>query len=132
MRSGRTCCSTQARCAPLSEYSVTRRAEDPARQVLSNLANFKSFGYTKIVPRLPADKFAAVVAASANAANATPLWEELKAHIYQLSPEPANFIGKPALGHVSNYYLGEPVTDEEVAAIQEAAEKLDISVLNTR
>ncbi|KAI0722500.1 aflatoxin-detoxifizyme [Earliella scabrosa] len=101
-------------------------------QVLSNLVNFKSFGFTKIVPRVPEDKFAAVVEKSANAANAVPLWNELKEHIYQLLPESSNFIGKRSLGHVSNYYLGEPITDEEVAAVQAAAEKLDVSVLNTR
>ena len=94
--------------------------------------NFKSFGFTKIVPRVPEDKFAAVVEKSANAANAVPLWNELKEHIYQLLPESSNFIGKRSLGHVSNYYLGEPITDEEVAAVQAAAEKLDVSVLNTR
>ena len=94
--------------------------------------NYRSFGFTKIVPRVPEDKFAAVVAQSANAANALPLWDELKGHIYQLVPESSNFIGKRSLGHVSNYYLGEPPTDEEVAAIQAAAEKHDISVLNTR
>ncbi|KAI0751198.1 aflatoxin-detoxifizyme [Daedaleopsis nitida] len=101
-------------------------------QVLSNLVNFKSFGFTKIVPRIPEEKFGAVVEKSANAANAVPLWNELKEHIYQVLPESSNFIGKRSLGHVSNYYLDEPPTDEEVAAIQAAAEKLDISVLNTR
>ena len=94
--------------------------------------NYKSFGFTKIVPRIPEDKFAAVVEASANAANAVPIWNELKDHIYQLAPESSNFIGKRSLGHISNYYLGEPPTDEEVAAIQAAAEKLSLSVLNTR
>ena len=94
--------------------------------------NYKSFGFTKIIPRIPEDAFAAVVEKSANVANAVPLWNELKGHIYQLEPESSNFIGKRSLGHVSNYYLGEPPTDEEVAAIQAAAEKLDISVLNTR
>ncbi|TBU39191.1 aflatoxin-detoxifizyme [Dichomitus squalens] len=101
-------------------------------QVLSNLVNYKSFGFTKIVPRIPEDKFAAVVEKSANAANAVPLWNELKGPIYQLDPEPSNSIGKRSLGHISNYYLGEPPTDEEVAAIQAAAEKLSLSVLNTR
>ncbi|KAI0650861.1 aflatoxin-detoxifizyme [Trametes meyenii] len=101
-------------------------------QVLSNLVNFKSFGFTKIVPRVPEEKFAAVVEKSANASNAVPLWNELKEHIYQLLPESSNFIGKRSLGHVSNYYLGEAPTDEEVAAVQEAAEKIDVSVLNTR
>ncbi|KAJ2984708.1 hypothetical protein NUW54_g10409 [Trametes sanguinea] len=101
-------------------------------QVLSNLVNYKSFGFTKIVPRLPEEKFAAVVEKSANAANAVPLWKELKDHIYQLVPESSNFIGKRSEGHVSNYYLGEPPSDEEVAAVQDAAEKLNINILNTR
>ena len=100
--------------------------------MLSNLANYKSFGFTKIVPRVPEDKFGAAVAASAHAARALPLWAELRAHVYALAPEAGCVIGKRALGHVSNYYLGEPVTDDEVAAVQEAAERLDISVLNTR
>ncbi|KDQ60841.1 hypothetical protein JAAARDRAFT_31830 [Jaapia argillacea MUCL 33604] len=101
-------------------------------QVLSNLVNYKSFGFTKIVPRIPAEKFAAVVEHSANAPKALTLWKDLKEHIYELSPEAKLSIGKRSLGHVSNYYLGEPVTDEEVAAIQAAAEKLDIDVLDTR
>ncbi|KAL4251709.1 Dipeptidyl peptidase 3 [Abortiporus biennis] len=101
-------------------------------QVLSNLANYKSFGFTKIIPRIPKDKFEAVVQASVNTNQTTPLWEELKDHIYQLVPESSNFIGKRSLGHVSNYYLGEPITDEQVSAIQDAAEKLGVDVLNTR
>lgn len=51
---------------------------DAARQVLSNLVNFRSFGFTKIVPRVPEEKFAAVVEKSANAANAVPLWNEVR------------------------------------------------------
>ncbi|KAH9939262.1 aflatoxin-detoxifizyme [Epithele typhae] len=101
-------------------------------QVLGNLVNYKSFGFTKIIPRVSQEKFGAVVEASTNAANVVPLWTELKTHIYALDPEPECSIGKRSLGHVSNYYLGEPITDEEVAAIQEAAEKLSIDVLNTR
>jgi hypothetical protein len=33
---------------------------------------------------------------------------------------------------VSNYYLGIPIDDDEVAAVQTAAEKIGIDVLNTR
>ena len=36
------------------------------------------------------------------------------------------------MGHVSNYYLGEPISDDEVAAVQAASEKIGIDVLNTR
>jgi len=35
-------------------------------------------------------------------------------------------------GHISNYYLGQLTTKEEVYAIQAASEKLGIDILNTR
>lgn len=57
---------------------------------------------------------------------------QLKEHIYSTSPENSLSIGKRSEGHVSNYYLGEVITDEEVAAVQQAAEKLGIDILNTR
>ncbi|KAF9230024.1 peptidase family M49-domain-containing protein, partial [Melanogaster broomeanus] len=101
-------------------------------QVLQNLVNYKSFGFTKIVPRVVESEFAKVVAASTNASNAVPLFNELKEHIYAVTPESSLFIGKRSEGHVSNYYLGEVITDEEVAAVQEAAEKLGVDILNTR
>ncbi|KAH9981302.1 aflatoxin-detoxifizyme [Lactifluus volemus] len=103
-----------------------------ASQTLSNLANYKSFGFTKFVPRVSSDKLAAVVEKSPNAANAVPLWNQLKEHIYALEPEASLFIGKRALGQVSNYYPGVPITDDEVAAVQTAAEKMGIDILNTR
>ncbi|KAA1471181.1 aflatoxin-detoxifizyme [Dentipellis sp. KUC8613] len=101
-------------------------------QVFSNLVNYKTFGFTKFVPRVPQAKFAAVVENSPNAANAVPLWNELKDQIYATAPDASLFIGKPRLGHVSNYYLGQTITDDEVAAVQAAAEKIGIDVLNTR
>ncbi|KAJ7273708.1 aflatoxin-detoxifizyme [Mycena haematopus] len=103
-----------------------------ASQVLSNLVNFKTFGFTKIVPRASSVKFEAVIKSSANSAKTTPLWNNLKEHIYSVAPESSLFIGKPNQGHVSNYYLGETILDEEVADIQAAAEKLGIDLLNTR
>ena len=57
---------------------------------------------------------------------------QLKEHIYALTPEASLSIGKRNAGHMSNYYLGEVISDGEVAAIQSAAEKLGIDVLNTR
>ncbi|TDL27464.1 dipeptidyl-peptidase III [Rickenella mellea] len=101
-------------------------------QVFSNLVNYKSFGFTKIIPRLPQEKFKAVISSSVNSQAALPLWEKLKEHIYATKPDSSLTIGKRAQGHVSNYYLGELITDEEVAAVQAAAEKHGIDVLNTR
>jgi len=57
---------------------------------------------------------------------------QLRDHIYSTIPENSLSIGKRSEGHVSNYYLGEVITDEEVAAVQQAAEKLGIDILNTR
>ncbi|KAI6035661.1 peptidase family M49-domain-containing protein [Pisolithus orientalis] len=101
-------------------------------QVLHNLVNYKSFGFTKFVPRVPVGEFAKIIAASTNAANAVPLWETLKDHIYSTTPESSLFIGKRSEGHISNYYLGEVITDEEVSVVQAAAEKIGVDVLNTR
>ncbi|KIK94398.1 hypothetical protein PAXRUDRAFT_33528 [Paxillus rubicundulus Ve08.2h10] len=101
-------------------------------QVMHNLVNYKSFGFTKIIPRVAESEFAKVVAASSNASNAVPLFNGLKEHIYAVTPETSLFIGKRSEGHISNYYLGEVISDEEVAQVQEAAEKLGIDILNTR
>ena len=57
---------------------------------------------------------------------------QLKDHIYAVTPEDSLSIGKRSLGHISNYYLGEVITDEEVAAVQAAAEAINVDVLNTR
>ena len=57
---------------------------------------------------------------------------QLRGHIYASDPEESLFIGKRSEGHVSNYYIGEIISDDEVAAVQAAAEKLGIDVLNTR
>jgi len=57
---------------------------------------------------------------------------QLKEHIYSVAPEASLLIGKRSLGHISNYYPGEVISDEEVAAVQGAAEKNDVNVLNTR
>ncbi|KAH9934742.1 aflatoxin-detoxifizyme [Fomitopsis serialis] len=105
-----------------TSLAYSRNLMQYTTQVLSNLVNYKSFGFTKIVPRIPEAKFAAVVEKSANAPEALSLWNELKGHIYRLLPESSNFIGKRREGHVSNYYPGEPILDDEVAAIQATAE----------
>jgi dipeptidyl-peptidase III len=49
----------------------------PLVQTLSNLVNYRSFGFTKIVPRIPEDKFEAVVRQSRDAVNVLPLWNEV-------------------------------------------------------
>jgi dipeptidyl-peptidase III len=57
---------------------------------------------------------------------------QLKEHIYSVEPKESLVIGKRSLGNISNYYTGEVISDEEVAAVQAAAEKYDVNVMNTR
>ena len=112
--------------------------------------NYRSFGFTKIVPRLSAEKFGDIVSTSASANEAVPLWEkvrsqsssyftriealaiQLKDYIYATEPDTILTIGKRSDGHVCNYYMGEPITDAEVTAIQATAEQEKIEALNTR
>jgi dipeptidyl-peptidase-3 len=102
-------------------------------QVLSNLANFRSFGATKFVPRVSQEAFEAVVKASERADLAVPLWNELKEEIYALEPEAALSIGKPSAGHVSAYYPSSPApSDEQVDEVQALCDAAGISTLNTR
>ncbi|KIM28659.1 hypothetical protein M408DRAFT_329404 [Serendipita vermifera MAFF 305830] len=101
-------------------------------QVFGNLVNYKSFGFSKFIPRIKAEDFKAIAAASPNSARALELWEKVADYIYNIEPEAAMLIGDPNKGHVTNYYFGELTTAEEVAAIQKTAERENIDVLNTR
>ncbi|KAF8338075.1 aflatoxin-detoxifizyme, partial [Cantharellus anzutake] len=101
-------------------------------QTLSNLVNYKSFGFSKFIPRISAENFKKIVSASPQSEKATPLWGKLEKELYSLSPEASLLIGKPNSGHISNYYLGPTIEDDEVAAVQSAAEKLKIDIENTR
>ncbi|GAA6057587.1 hypothetical protein JCM3770_005398 [Rhodotorula araucariae] len=104
-----------------------------AAQVFSNLSNFRSFGATKFVPRASRDAFAAIVAASERASVAIPLWEELAAEIYALTPEASLSIGKPTAGHTSAYYPSSPPpSDEQVDEVQALCDAAGVSTLNTR
>ncbi|KAG8738796.1 hypothetical protein FRC12_016560 [Ceratobasidium sp. 428] len=118
--------------AGLNDEEWTQLLEYVA-QVFSNLVNYKSFGFTKFIPRVSEDKFAKVVAASAAAPKALPRWEKLKTHIYSTEPEASLLIGKRSDGHISNYYPGpEVITDEEATKIQTFVEKIGLDIENTR
>lgn len=102
------------------------------RQVFSNLSNFKSFGGTKFVPNdVSPAAFEAVVRASGSA-KALMLWESVQHDIFSTSPEAGNTIGKRVDGHISNYYLGEVASTDEIDLIQSLCDAAGVSTLNTR
>ncbi|MBW0514372.1 hypothetical protein O181_054087 [Austropuccinia psidii MF-1] len=106
---------------------------DYSAQVLSNLANYKSFGATKFIPRCPPEAFQALVKVSERSAEAKQLWEKLRQEIYSLEPQGLLDIGKPSAGHLSNYYPNsQDITDEEIEAVQAVCDASELSTLNTR
>ncbi|KAF8317582.1 aflatoxin-detoxifizyme [Clavulina sp. PMI_390] len=101
-------------------------------QATSNLSNYKSFGFSKFIPRISKEKFRKIVEHSERSSEALKTWDKLEAHIYATTPEAEMLLGKPNAGHISNYYLGELIQDEDVAAVQSGIEKYNIAVENTR
>ncbi len=68
-------CSSILRRQNYPDHSCVRFSY--SKQVLSNLTNYKSFGFTKIVPRIPAEQFEAVVQNTVNKDKATLLWDKV-------------------------------------------------------
>ncbi|KAK4053216.1 hypothetical protein OIO90_003990 [Microbotryomycetes sp. JL221] len=104
-----------------------------AAQALSNLANFKSFGAVKFIPRVSPEAFDKVVSNAERSATALPLWRSLKQELYAVEPESQMLIGKPSEGHVSSYYPSDPApSDLEVDEVQRLCDEAGVSTLNTR
>jgi dipeptidyl-peptidase III len=47
-------------------------------QVFGNLVNYKSFGFSKFIPRIKSDDFKAIVAASPSSVDALARWEKVR------------------------------------------------------
>ncbi|KAH6564881.1 hypothetical protein BSLG_005489 [Batrachochytrium salamandrivorans] len=102
-----------------------------ASQVLSNLANYKSFGDTKFIPRLPLVEFEAIVSRIGSDA-AQKSFESLKNVIYDVLPEAQLLLGYPAEGHVSGYY-SQNMSKADAEFVQKYLEtKSTLFAINTR
>lgn len=102
-----------------------------AAQFLSNLANYKSFGDVKFIPRVPAEIFCKVVAASPRHAEAVPVYEKYEEEIYAITPAARTLLGYLDEGHVTNYYSGD-ITQDDIKAVQKWNESRGEDPLNTR
>ncbi len=120
----------QRKQADLTEDEFTSVLEYAA-QVLGNLANFKSFGDSKFIPRVEAAKFRAVVEAAPRSQEALPLWDKLQEEIYGIKPAARTLLGYPDSGHVTGYYSGD-VTQADIKAVQKWYEGRGKDALNTR
>lgn len=116
--------------AGLSEDEFTFVLEYAA-QVLGNLANYKSFGDSKFIPRVSADKFRKVVEAAPRAKEALKLFDKLADEIYAIQPRARTLLGYPDAGHVTGYYT-DNVTQADIKAVQKWYEGRGKDALNTR
>lgn len=97
-------------------------------QFLGNCGNFKSFGDSKFIPRLPQSQFEALAAQSAAALK---LYQRVQASLY-FTDEEHSLLGYPDK-HVSNYYPDSPdITQQEITAISEFFDKHGLLPENTR
>ena len=92
--------------------------------------NYKSFGDTKFIPRLPKEVFVQIVKAIGSP-EAIELFFSIKDSVYSCEPEESLLIGHVEKGHVSGYY-SKTVTQLEIEKVHELLSKHGISSLNTR
>ena len=101
-------------------------------QFLGNSGNYKGFGDSKFIPRIPAEAFELL-------ASITPETSELyqKAQagggIYGTDDQKKMHLGYPENGHVSSYYPDSPhISKEEISAIGDFCEGEKLLLENTR
>lgn len=98
-------------------------------QFLGNLGNYKSFGDSKFIPRIPRATFEKIVYASGKE-KAISLAHQCCDLIYALVPESLLLLGFPP-DHTTTYYTTN-VTKEEIDIVQRFVEEKKLSAYNTR
>ncbi|WPA96654.1 uncharacterized protein RHO25_001262 [Cercospora beticola] len=99
-------------------------------QFLGNTGNYKSFGDSKFIPRIPKEKFAALAKTSENASR---LFQQVEGVLYDSSSVPQLHLGYPEQGHISTYYPDSPgIKTAEIAAISDFFKEKQLMPENTR
>ncbi|KAK5120916.1 hypothetical protein LTR85_005700 [Meristemomyces frigidus] len=101
-----------------------------AAQFLGNAGNYKSFGDSKFIPRIPADKIAALAKTSPEAEK---LYQTFKDDLYESASTARMHLGYPDKGHVSTYYPDSPdITHDEIEYTADFLKKQQLMPENTR
>lgn len=100
-----------------------------AAQFIGNTGNYKSFGDSKFIPRVSADKVAALAKTSPEA---DKLYKTFKDDLYE-STSTRMHLGYPDKGHVSTYYPDSPgITRDEIDYTSEFIKEKQLMPENTR
>ncbi|KAL4879802.1 peptidase family M49-domain-containing protein [Aspergillus karnatakaensis] len=102
-------------------------------QFLGNCGNYKGFGDTKFIPRLPADAFEALASATPETKAAFEKANTTGGGIYESEDQSLMHLGYPEGGHMTTYYPDSPsITKAEINAIGDFFEKKGFALENTR
>lgn len=101
-----------------------------AAQFMGNTGNYKSFGDSKFIPRIAADKVAALASTSPKAEK---LWEIIKDDLYESTAISKMHLGYTDKGHVSTYYPDSPdITHGEIEYVSDFLKDQGLMPENTR
>jgi dipeptidyl-peptidase-3 len=104
-----------------------------AAQFLGNCGNYKGFGDSKFIPRLPPSSLEALASATLETNAAFHKANSTGGGIYETNEQSMMHLGYPRSGHMTTYYPDSPsILKEEITAIGDLMEKKGLALENTR
>ncbi|PWY86307.1 dipeptidyl peptidase [Aspergillus heteromorphus CBS 117.55] len=104
-----------------------------AAQFLGNCGNYKGFGDSKFIPRLPVEAFRDLASVTPNTKSAFDLATETGGGIYETDAQSRMHLGYSEGNHMTTYYPESPlITKEEITAIGDLMEQKGLPLENTR
>ncbi|KAL2816147.1 peptidase family M49-domain-containing protein [Aspergillus granulosus] len=104
-----------------------------AAQFLGNCGNYKGFGDSKFIPRLPVEALEALASATPETKAAFEKANSTGGGIYETSEQSLMHLGYPEAGHMTTYYPDSPsITKDEITAIGDFFEQKGMPLENTR
>lgn len=104
-----------------------------AAQFLGNCGNYKGFGDSKFIPRLPVSALEALASATPETKTAFQKANSTGGGIYETSDQSLMHLGYPKGGHMTTYYPDSPsISEEEITAVGDLMEKKGLALENTR
>lgn len=104
-----------------------------AAQFLGNCGNYKGFGDSKFIPRLPLSALESLASATTETKAAFQKANSTGGGFYETSEQSMMHLGYPVDGHMTTYYPDSPtITKDEITAIGDLMEKKGLALENTR
>lgn len=104
-----------------------------AAQFLGNCGNYKGFGDSKFIPRLPVSALEALASITSETKAAFQKANTTGGGIYETSEQSMMHLGYPTSGHMTTYYPDSPtITKDEITTIGNLMEKKGLALENTR